>query len=36
VCTNEVENVNYQNVELNEGSSVVVASNVISMGDEEQ
>jgi len=36
VCTNEVENVNYQNVELNEGSSIVVASNVITMGVEEQ
>ena len=37
VCTDEVEeNVNFQNVELNEGSSVVVASNVTTMGAEEQ
>ena len=37
VCTYDVEEiVNFQNVELNEGSSVVVASNVITVGAEEQ
>jgi len=35
-CINEVENVNYQNGELNERSSTIVASNIISVGDEEQ